>query len=52
MVRIIEKYSQLQTNVRTAAAQRFEANRRAGGRKSQDYVVKDWNVSYKCIPLS
>jgi hypothetical protein len=30
--------------VRVAAVQRFEANRRAGGRKTQAAMVKAWNV--------
>ncbi|KAJ6450568.1 hypothetical protein C8R47DRAFT_1189292 [Mycena vitilis] len=37
-------YEKFQKNTRVAAAQRFEGNRRKGGRKTQDSVVKAWNA--------
>ncbi|EDR01578.1 uncharacterized protein LACBIDRAFT_310608 [Laccaria bicolor S238N-H82] len=40
-------YKQFQTSVRVSAAQRTEANRRAGGRKTQKCVVKSWNIFQK-----
>ncbi|KAF8800373.1 hypothetical protein BYT27DRAFT_7117820 [Phlegmacium glaucopus] len=39
-----DNFKQYQTQVRVSAAQRWEANRRAGGRKTQKSVVKSWNI--------
>ncbi|EDR15296.1 uncharacterized protein LACBIDRAFT_320988 [Laccaria bicolor S238N-H82] len=40
-------HKQFQTSVRMSAAQRTEANRRAGGKKTQKCVVKSWNIFQK-----
>ncbi|KDR69528.1 hypothetical protein GALMADRAFT_230698 [Galerina marginata CBS 339.88] len=40
-------YVKFQTNVRVSAAQRTEANRRSGGRKTQISIIKSWNVFLK-----
>jgi len=40
-----DKFKKYQTQVRVSAAQRWEANRRAGGRKTQKSVAKSWQVS-------
>ena len=40
----LDTFKRYQTQVRVSAAQRWEANRRAGGRKTQKSVVKSWNV--------
>ncbi|KDR71016.1 hypothetical protein GALMADRAFT_214050 [Galerina marginata CBS 339.88] len=37
-------FAKFQTNIRVSAAQKFESNRRAGGRKTQQSVVRSWNV--------
>jgi hypothetical protein len=44
----LDIFKQFQTQVRVSAAQRWEANRRAGGRKTQKSVIKSWNVG-QCI---
>ena len=38
-------YEKYQTKMRVSAAQRTEGNRCAGGRKTQKFVAKSWNVS-------
>ncbi|KAJ7604786.1 hypothetical protein DFH06DRAFT_1275671 [Mycena polygramma] len=37
-------FEKFQKTTRVAAAERFEGNRRKGGRKTQDLVVKAWNT--------
>jgi hypothetical protein len=39
-----DTFKRYQTQVRVSAAQRWEKNRRAGGRKTQKSVIKSWNV--------
>jgi len=39
-----DAFQKYQTKVRVSAAERWEANRCAGGRKTQKSVVKSWNV--------
>lgn len=39
-----DTFKRYQTQVRVSAAQRWETNRRAGGRKTQKSVIKSWNV--------
>ncbi|KDR75964.1 hypothetical protein GALMADRAFT_225713 [Galerina marginata CBS 339.88] len=39
-----ETYKRFQTSVRVSAARRTEANRRAGGRKTQRSIIKSWNL--------
>jgi hypothetical protein len=40
----LDTFKRYQTQVRVSAAQRWETNRRAGGRKTQKSVIKSWNV--------
>jgi hypothetical protein len=40
----LDTFKQYQTQVRVSAAQRWETNRRAGGRKTQKSVIRSWNV--------
>lgn len=40
----LDNFKRYQTQVRVSAVQRWEANRRAGGRKTQKSVIKSWNV--------
>ncbi|KAJ7772443.1 hypothetical protein B0H16DRAFT_1714643 [Mycena metata] len=37
-------YAKFQKQTRVEAAERFEGNRRAGGRKTQTSIVKSWNM--------
>jgi hypothetical protein len=40
----LDTFKRYQTQVRVSAAQRWEKNCRAGGRKTQKSVIKSWNV--------